>query len=115
MVNYMTMKVVNIAEAKAKLSEYLDAVASGESVVICKRNHPVAELRAVPGVRTTPRPVGGAAGRLKVPPAFFDPLPEDVVSSFFPEGDAGAEAERALKVAERPPAFRTRPSRRPRR
>lgn len=115
MVNYMTMKVVNIAEAKAKLSEYLEAVASGESVVICKRNQPVAELRAVSGVRTTPRPVGGAAGRLVVAPAFFDPLPEEVVSSFFPEGGSGAEGDRALKVAERPPAFRARPARRPRR
>ena len=28
MVQFMTMKVVNIYEAKAKLSEYLDAVAS---------------------------------------------------------------------------------------
>ena len=115
MVNYMTMKMVNIAEAKAKLSEYLDAVASGESVLICKRNHPVAELRAVGVARTAPRPLGGAAGRLKVAPAFFDPLPEELVSSFFPGGGSAAEADRPLRVAERPPAFRTRPARRPRR
>jgi antitoxin (DNA-binding transcriptional repressor) of toxin-antitoxin stability system len=31
----MTMIVINIQEAKAKLSEYLDAVAGGERVVIC--------------------------------------------------------------------------------
>jgi prevent-host-death family protein len=41
------MIVINIHEAKAKLSEYLDKVAAGEHVVICKRNRPVAELRAV--------------------------------------------------------------------
>jgi prevent-host-death family protein len=52
MVNYMTMLVVNIFEAKAKLSEFLEAVAGGERVLICKRNRPVAELRAVDAVRT---------------------------------------------------------------
>jgi antitoxin (DNA-binding transcriptional repressor) of toxin-antitoxin stability system len=39
----MTVIVINIYEAKAKLSEYLDAAASGETVVICKRNRPVEE------------------------------------------------------------------------
>ncbi len=109
------MKVVNIFEAKAKLTECIEAAAAGERVLICKRNHPVAELRAVPGARTTPRPVGGAAGRLKVPAAFFDPLPEEIVSSFFPGGDSEEAADRPLRAAERPPAYRARPSRRPRR
>ncbi len=114
MVNNMTMKVVNIFEAKAKLSECIEAAAAGERVLICKRNHPVAELRAVPGGRTKPRPVGGAAGRLKVPAAFFDPLPDEIVASFFPDG-ARESTDRPLRAAERPPAYRMRPSRRPRR
>jgi antitoxin (DNA-binding transcriptional repressor) of toxin-antitoxin stability system len=83
------MKVVNIYEAKAKLSEYLDLVASGERVLICKRNQPLAELRAIPGTRTSLRPVGKAAGRLRVPPAFFEPLPDGVVDGF--EGIEGAQ------------------------
>ena len=58
----MTMIVINIHEAKAKLSEYLDAVASGERVIICNRNRPVAELRAVEQQRTAPRPLGGVEG-----------------------------------------------------
>ena len=45
----MTMLMVNIADAKAKLSEYLEAVARGETVVICRHNRPVAELRAIEG------------------------------------------------------------------
>jgi antitoxin (DNA-binding transcriptional repressor) of toxin-antitoxin stability system len=94
------MKVVNIYEAKAKLSEFLDAVAGGERVLICKRNHPVAELRAIPGARTSPRPIGKAAGRLRVPPAYFEPLPDGVV-----EGFEGVEApqrpvSRPARVAE---------------
>lgn len=38
---------VNIAEAKAKLSQYLRLVKGGEKVVICDRNKPIAELTAV--------------------------------------------------------------------
>jgi antitoxin (DNA-binding transcriptional repressor) of toxin-antitoxin stability system len=107
MVYYMTMKVVNIYEAKAKLSEFLDAVASGERVLICKRNQPVAELRAVPGLRTAPRPIGMASGRVRVPPAFFEPLPDDVVDAFAPEDSGAFEPASAARVAERRATYRT--------
>jgi len=80
----MTMKKVNIFEAKARLSECIDAVQRGERVVICRRNQPVAELRAITATRTTPRPLGGAKG-LDVPDAFFEPLPDDVVDTFYEE------------------------------
>jgi len=73
----MTMIVVNIFEAKAKLSEYLDMAANGERVLICKRNRPVVELHAVQSARTAPRPIGLARGRVAVPPSFFDPLPDE--------------------------------------
>jgi antitoxin (DNA-binding transcriptional repressor) of toxin-antitoxin stability system len=115
MVYYMTMKIVNIYEAKAKLSEYLDAAAGGERVLICKRNQPVAELRAIPGARTSLRPVGKAAGRLGVPPAFFDPLPDEFVA-FFSPGDDGADAPaRPARVAERRATSRAARSRKRRR
>ena len=41
------MLMVNVADAKARLSEYLEAVARGEQVIICNQDQPVAELRAV--------------------------------------------------------------------
>jgi prevent-host-death family protein len=78
----MIMIVVNINEAKAKLSEYLESVASGQRVLICKRNQPVAELRAVSAGRTEPRPVGLAKGQMVVPESFFDPLPDEVIDAF---------------------------------
>ena len=71
MVIIMTMIVVNIHEAKAKLSEYLDAVAKGERVLICKRNQPVAELRAVEQKRTEPRQIGGADRIISTCPTRF--------------------------------------------
>jgi antitoxin (DNA-binding transcriptional repressor) of toxin-antitoxin stability system len=38
------MKMVGIAELKARLSEYLDLVKSGESVLVTERGRPVATL-----------------------------------------------------------------------
>jgi len=35
----------NVAEIKARLSEYLDRALAGERIVICRHNKPVAELR----------------------------------------------------------------------
>ena len=78
----MTMIVVNINEVKAKLSEYLEAVANGERVLICKRNHPVAELRAVEQKRTEPRPLGLGKGTVTIHPSFFDPMPDDFLDAF---------------------------------
>jgi prevent-host-death family protein len=75
---------VNVFEVKAKLSHYLDRVVGGERVVICRHNHPVAELRPVQRERVEPRPVGPLPGRPRfaVPPSFFEPLTEDVLSDW---------------------------------
>ncbi|MBI5438635.1 MAG: type II toxin-antitoxin system prevent-host-death family antitoxin [Nitrosomonadales bacterium] len=39
---------LNINKAKAHLSKYLHAVESGETVVLCRRNVPIAEIRPLP-------------------------------------------------------------------
>jgi prevent-host-death family protein len=91
------MIVVNIHEAKAKLSEYLDAVARGERVLICKRNQPVAELRAVEQSRTAPRTIGGVAG-IVVPASFFEPMPR-VLDAF--ESGRVSDAGRVEATARR--------------
>lgn len=106
----MTMIVVNVFEAKAKLSEYLELASQGERVLICKRNRPIAELRAVGAARTEPRPIGLAKGQLSVPDHFFDALPDDLLEAF--EGSGGSRAH--ARVAETPPRGRgyARPKRR---
>jgi len=93
------MKVVNIAEAKAKLSEYLDAVANGEHLVICKRNEPIAELRPIERKRTTPRPIGGGPHEIPVPDSFFEPMPDDWLDAFY-NGPVFPDAKRPPRVAE---------------
>ena len=107
----MTMIVINIHEAKAKLSEYLEKVAAGERVVICKRNQPVAELRAVEQKRTEPRPIGGAKG-IVIPPSFFEPMPDEWLDAFY-NGPVFPEERKPSRVAESSPAYgMSRPKRR---
>lgn len=105
----MTMKMVNIFQAKARLSEFLDAVEAGERVIICKRNRPVVELTKVAAARTAPRPVGTAKGQFSVPAAFFDPLPDEIVESFYPV--AALPDRRPTLVAERGPEYSERRTR----
>ena len=82
MTNYMVMLRINIHEAKTHLSRYLDRLRQGDVLVICKRNVPVAEVRAVPAARSKPRPLGRAKGEFELPEAFFEPLPDDVLKGF---------------------------------
>jgi antitoxin (DNA-binding transcriptional repressor) of toxin-antitoxin stability system len=91
---------VNIAEVKAKLSEFLELAGRGERVLICKHNRPVAELRAVQRVRTEPRPTGRVAGQFDVPASFFDPLPDDMVAGFM-----GSAADQPFRAAEQPATY----------
>lgn len=88
MVYYVVMIRVNLAEAKAKLSFYVSRVAEGQTVVICRRNVPVAELRPVTRSTADQRPVGIDRG-MEIPDSFFEPLPADLVEAL--EGTEGDE------------------------
>jgi prevent-host-death family protein len=105
----MVMFMVNIAEAKAKLSEYLDAVGRGERVVICRHNRPVAELRAVASGTATRRRLGAAAGIVDIPASFFAPLPDPDLDAF--EGEL-REAKTSVTVAKGKSTYRVSRTRR---
>lgn len=64
---------VNLAEAKATLSELIDAALAGEEVVIARRNTPVVRLVAVSDAKVTPR-FGRLAGRIHLADDFDAPL-----------------------------------------
>ena len=83
----MTMIRVNIHDAKTNLSRYLKRVERGETILLCRHNVPIAEIRPVIGQRDSPRPIGLQKGSLHVPDAFFDPLPDDLLDEF--EGRSG--------------------------
>ena len=77
---------INIAEAKAHFSRYVERVEKGETVVVCRRNVPVAEIRPLPQAPRQERPVGIDRG-MTVPASFFEPLPEALLDAF--EGGSG--------------------------
>ena len=66
---------MNIAEAKAKLSELIAAVERGEDVVIARGGVPVARL--VPATQGRRFRIGMADGTLARCPDFLEPMAED--------------------------------------
>ena len=88
MVYYRTMIKLNINQAKTHLSAYLARLRRGETIVLCKRNTPIAEIRPLPQPRMRKRPIGLAAGEFSVPASFFDPLPQDLVAAFAGESES---------------------------
>ena len=85
---YMTMIRINVAEAKARLSHYLETVEGEETIVVCRRNVPIAEIRPLPQQPRELRPVGIDRGMI-VPASFFEPLSPDLLDAF--EGDSSSE------------------------
>ena len=79
---------LNIHEAKTHLSRYLARLKPGDTIVLCRRNTPVAEIRPVsaPVVRRR-RLLGLAKGMGHVPKRFFDPLPDDILALFEGRGE----------------------------
>lgn len=79
---------LNIHEAKTHLSKYLARLEKkGEVIVLCRRNTPIAEIRALPkpALRAR-RPLGLAKGTVKIHKSFFDPLPDDFLDLFEGKG-----------------------------
>jgi prevent-host-death family protein len=81
MIHYRVMTRVNIADAKAHLSRLLERVEGGDTIVLCRRNVPIAEIRPIRQLPHRQRPVGIDRG-MKIPPSFFEPLPEAVLDAF---------------------------------
>jgi antitoxin (DNA-binding transcriptional repressor) of toxin-antitoxin stability system len=76
---------LNIHEAKTHLSRYLHRLEKGETILLCRRNVPIAEIRPLPPERESERPLGRAKGQFRVPPEFFQPLPPEILASFYDE------------------------------
>lgn len=78
---------INVHEAKAHLSHYLKLAANGETVIICNRDKPIAELRAI--ADSGARKIG--TGKMHYPgwsgdlSSAMEPLGEEDLKSF--EGD----------------------------
>lgn len=74
---------IGVGEAKARLSELLHRVESGERIVLTRRGTPVAVMS--PYTRTgsdRAAAFGNAAGQVQVSDDFDAPLPDDVAAAF---------------------------------
>ena len=79
------MRVVNIHEAKSKLSKLIKEVLAGEEIIIAKAGKPVAKL--VPyRPHLKPRPFGGYENEIYIPPD-FDETDEEIVELFEGSGE----------------------------
>ena len=105
------MFMVNIADAKARLSEYVEAAMRGERVIICNRNRPVVELRAVEQAPAQPRDLSPVyPGQTFMTDAFFEPLPDEELFEWYDNPAFPAQAH-AAKVAQTPASYGSRATR----
>jgi len=72
MTYWIYMIQINIHEAKAKLSKYAKMVKAGETVILCERNKPFAEIRPLDPRGKGPRVFGLSQGVFKLGPEFFE-------------------------------------------
>ena len=75
---------ININEAKSRLSKYARLVKSGETVILCDRNKPFAEIRPLDRRGSAPRVFGMSKGMFKLGPEFFE-ADSEVQKMFFGE------------------------------
>ena len=101
------MIMVNIADAKARLSELIETAAQGEQVIICNHNRPVAELRATDVTATGARDLTPMfPGDTFMTEAFFEPMTEDELREWY-----GPDALPA-RVAEQRATYSPKPKKR---
>jgi prevent-host-death family protein len=78
----MVMIRTNINTLKAHLSDYLKKTQKGETILVCKRNVPIAEIVPVAKQKTIARSIGLAKGDFSVPGNFNEPLEDDEINAF---------------------------------
>lgn len=73
-------RILNVAEAKARLSELVQRAARGEEIIIARNGEPQARL--VPLAPRKARTPGKGAGKWIVSDDFNDPLPPAILAAF---------------------------------
>jgi prevent-host-death family protein len=82
------MVKINVHEAKTHFSKYLDRVEAGETIILCRHNKPIAEVRPIPAEPPRKqRVIGLDKGKFTVGPEFFEPLPPEILRVFMGEGE----------------------------
>ena len=76
---------VGIHEAKTKLSKLIPAALSGEEVIITKAGRPLVKLVPIEEKGGT-RTLGDYTGKIKFHGDLLEPLPEEIIGDFWPDG-----------------------------
>jgi prevent-host-death family protein len=72
--------IINIHEAKTRLSQLIQQVEEGDEIIISRANKPIARLVAY-HEKAQPRRLGEAKGMVEMMPD-FDQLPDDFLEHF---------------------------------
>lgn len=76
------MAIINVSDIQSDPLGYLRRVENGETLIVVRGDHPVAEISPILSTNGKPRPFGLCAGRFVVPDDFDKPLSEDVLKEF---------------------------------
>lgn len=93
------MTAISVYDARASLSRLIERALGGEEIVIIRKGKPTVRLVPVDEGPPSQRQLGQLAGEFECPPdsAFFDPLPDDVLATFYGE-DGNAVADRLVEA-----------------
>jgi prevent-host-death family protein len=79
--------IVNIYEAKTRLSELVERAAKGEEIVIARAGKAKARLIPAEPKKIRHRTLGFLKGKVRIGRDFDEPLPENLLKIFRGEGD----------------------------
>jgi prevent-host-death family protein len=77
----MSEVVINLYEAKSRLSALVERAAAGEEIIIAKAGHPKARLVPFQPAKQLREP-GGWEDKLWIAGDFDEPLPPDILTAF---------------------------------
>jgi antitoxin (DNA-binding transcriptional repressor) of toxin-antitoxin stability system len=76
------MSTISVQDIRRDPLGFLHRIEAGETLLVVKDEHPIAEVRPVPPPSDQPRPYGLCAGSISLPKDFNDPLPEEILKEF---------------------------------
>jgi prevent-host-death family protein len=76
------MKSFDIEDAKAQLTQLVDAALAGEDIVIAKDGVPTVRMVPIPATTKPKREFGFMKGRIWIADDFDGPLPPEVLADF---------------------------------
>lgn len=73
---------VSVEDIQRDITAYLKRVEEGDTLIIVRAGHPVAEIKSIAPGPGKLRPFGLCSGEFTVPEDFNAPLPENILNTF---------------------------------